>query len=60
LKSEGSKSWYVKTVAPLGFTPENIFKDAKAYFDQLSQGGYKVDTSGMEPEEADTSFDQTA
>lgn len=55
------KSWYVKTVSPSGFTPENIFTDAKAYFEQLSKGGYKVDTSGMEPEEntsqQDTSFD---
>ena len=59
LKQDGSKSWYVKTVSPSGFTPENIFTEAKTYFEQLSKGGYTVDTSGMEPEEAQegTAFD---
>lgn len=58
-KTDGSKSWYVKTVSPSGFTPENIFASAKAYFISLSRGGYTVDTSGVEPEEdSDTSFDQ--
>ena len=60
LKIDGSKSWYVKTVQPLGFTPENIFNEAKAYFDQLSQGGYTVDTTGIEADadkDGDTSFD---
>lgn len=59
-KNDGSKSWYVKTVAPEGFTPENIFNEAQAYFTQLSKGGYKVDTSGIESDadsEADTAFD---
>lgn len=60
LKTDGSKSWYVKTVQPLGFAPENVFAEAKAYFEQLSQGGYTVDTTGIEPEgkEEDTSFDE--
>jgi len=49
LKNGGDgKSWYVKVVNPLGFTPENIFGEAKAYFEQLSKGGYTVDTSGVE------------
>lgn len=61
LKTDGSKSWYVKTVAPLGFTPDAIFADASAYFEQLNKGGYTVDTSGLEAEkeDADTSFDAT-
>lgn len=62
LKQGGDgKSWYVKTVAPLGFTPENIFKEAQTYFDQLSKGGYVVDNVGIEPEaeDGDTSFDAT-
>jgi hypothetical protein len=61
LKQGGDgKSWYVKTVSPFGFTPENIFISAKAYFEQLSQGGYTVDTTGVEPdaETSDTSFDE--
>lgn len=59
VKTDGNKSWYVKTVAPLGFTPENIFTQAKEYFEQLSQGGYTVDTTGVEPEgtQEGTSFD---
>lgn len=59
MKTDGSKSWYVKTVSPLGFTPENIFKEATEYFEQLSKGGYQVDNAGIEPEaeDADTSFD---
>jgi hypothetical protein len=62
LKQGGEgKSWYVKTVAPLGFTPENIFTEATAYFEQLSKGGYVVDNAGLEPEaddvEGDASFD---
>lgn len=59
LKTDGNKSWYVKTVAPLGFTPENIFTQAQEYFNQLSQGGYTVDTSGVEPDatQEGTSFD---
>lgn len=63
VKTDGSKSWYVKTVQAGGFTPEAVFSDAKAYFEQLSQGGYQVDQSGIEPEEkteGDTTFDQTA
>lgn len=59
MKTDGSKSWYVKTVHPSGFTPESIFGAAKAYFEQLSQGGYTVDNSGIEPEEQQnsTAFD---
>ncbi len=60
LKQGGDgKSWYVKAVSPLGFTPETIFVEAKNYFEQLSQGGYTVDTSGVEPDAAQegTSFD---
>jgi len=64
LKADGQKSWYVKTVAPLGFTPENIYREALTYFEQLSKGGYVVDNAGVEPEEAqeegDVTFDQTA
>jgi hypothetical protein len=62
LKTDGSKSWYVKTVAPFGFTPDEIFASAQAYFTQLNAGGYRVDTSGIEQdatEDADTSFDAT-
>jgi hypothetical protein len=62
LKNKGQQSWYVKTIAPLGFTPENIFGQAKSYFEQLNQGGYTVDTTGIEADtkeaDADTSFDQ--
>jgi hypothetical protein len=50
IKTDGNKSWYVKVVSPSGFTPENIFTQAKEYFEQLSQGGYTVDTTGIEPE----------
>lgn len=60
LKQGGEgKSWYVKTVAPLGFTPEDIFSEAQVYFDQLSKGGYVVDNAGIEPEAeaGDDSFD---
>lgn len=61
LKNKGQQSWYVKTVAPSGFTPENIFGQAKSYFDQLNQGGYTVDTTGIEADakedDGDTSFD---
>ena len=62
LKNGGDgKSWYVKVVNPQGFTPENIFTEAKNYFEQLSKGGYTVDTSGVEPEgDGDTSFDEAA
>lgn len=58
-KTDGNKSWFVKVVSPLGFTPENIFMDAKNYFETLSQGGYTVDTTGIEPDEQqqETSFD---
>lgn len=62
LKNKGTQSWYVKTVAPDGFTPENIFGQAKSYFDQLHQGGYTVDTTGIEADtkeaDVDTTFDQ--
>ena len=63
MKTDGSKSWFVKTVKAFGFTPEAIFGEAKSYFEQLSQGGYTVDTTGIEPEgenadEGDASFDQ--
>ena len=54
---EGKES-FVKTVTPHGFTPEDIFNDAQAYFEQLSKGGYTVDTTGIEPEEeGDVAFD---
>lgn len=59
-KTDGNKSWYVKVVSPSGFTPDNIFTQAKEYFEQLSQGGYTVDTTGIEPEAAQqegTNFD---
>lgn len=60
LKTDGSKSWYVKTVAPNGFTPAEIYNQAASWFEQLSKGGYTVDQSGIEAdtvESADTSFD---
>jgi hypothetical protein len=59
IKTDGNKSWYVKVVSPLGFTPENIFAQANEYFNQLSQGGYTVDTTGVEPESTQegTNFD---
>lgn len=60
LKTQGQQSWYVKTVAPAGHTPDNIIAGADAYFTQLSKVGYTVDNSGIEPDEAvdgDTSFD---
>lgn len=60
IKTDGNKSWYVKVVSPSGFTPENIFTQAKEYFEQLSQGGYTVDTTGIEPDgtqQEGTSFD---
>jgi hypothetical protein len=62
LKSSSKGSHYVKIVAPSGFTPENIFGQAKSYFDQLNQGGYTVDTTGIKEDtkeaDVDTSFDQ--
>lgn len=64
IKNKGAQSWYVKTVAPDGFTPEKIFGEAKNYFDQLHQGGYTVDTTGIEADakestdDGDTTFDQ--
>jgi hypothetical protein len=57
LKQEGSKSWYVKTISPSGFTPQEIVQEAAAYFEQLQRGGYTVDTSGIEAEKEDVSFD---
>jgi len=62
LKVDGSKSWYVKTVHPSGFTPQDVFAGAQEYFEQLSKGGYKVDTTGIEADaegDGDTSFDAT-
>lgn len=63
LKTKGQQSWYVKTVALEGFTEEATFNSAKAYFDQLQNGGYQVDTTGIENDAkeadgGDASFDQ--
>lgn len=62
LKNKGQQSWFVKTVQMDGFTPAALFEQAKSYFDQLRDGGYTVDTTGIEAErkedEGDTSFDQ--
>lgn len=59
-KTDGNKSWYVKVVSPSGFTPDSIFTQAREYFEQLSKGGYTVDTTGIEPEgetQEGTNFD---
>lgn len=56
-KTKGEQEWFILDVMPDVFVPQAFFNEAKAYFDNLSQGGYKVDTSGLDDEVvADTEF----
>lgn len=50
VKIDGDKSWNILKVSPLEFVPEDFFNAAKAYFDQLQDKGFKVDTTGIEDE----------
>lgn len=52
LKTKGQQTWYVLDVQPQEFVPAEFFDQAKKYFEDLSQGGYKVDTTGIETEAA--------
>jgi hypothetical protein len=56
-KQDGQNSWYVFNVLPDIFVPADFFNQAKEYFDQLSAGGYKVDTSGLDTEEREAGSD---
>lgn len=47
-KVKGQQTWFGLDVMPDVFVPAHFFAAAKAHFDNLSEGGYKVDTSGLE------------
>lgn len=50
-KQKGQQSWHVADVFPGQFVPQAFFNQAKEYFDNLSEGGYKVDVTGLEDTE---------
>jgi hypothetical protein len=52
LKTKGQQTWYVLNIEPLEFVPAEFFAQAQQYFNDLNEGGYKVDTTGLETEAA--------
>jgi hypothetical protein len=60
-KVDGQNSWYQFVVTPDVFAPEEFFNEAKAYFDQITKEGFKVDTSGLDEDESNgQTIDQEA
>ena len=47
-KVKGQQTWFGLDVMPDVFVPAYFFAQAKAHFDNLGRGGYKVDTTGLE------------
>lgn len=56
-KTKGSQSWYVLVPTPGEFVPHEFFVKAEEYFHSLRDGGYKVDTSGIDETEFKPSED---
>lgn len=50
--------YQIVTVSRGNFTPAALYESAKQYFAALQEAGVKVDVSGIEQEEGNTSFDQ--
>lgn len=55
----GDKGEYFSVRVTRGdFTPAALYENAKQYFAALQEAGVRIDTTGVEPEEEDTTFDQ--
>lgn len=49
-QSKGQQEWYGMAPFPDEWVPAAFFEAAKGFFQQLQDGGYKVDVSGIEEE----------
>jgi len=55
-KRKGEQTWFGLDVMPDVFVPQEFFASAKAQFEAMENGGFKIDTSGLEEEERSSEF----